>query len=88
MTTESHLASTEDTMMYIDTHPDILLRMIQTEQRLLWKEAARQRLVRRAKGAHRGPAHTACSQQTAPLRDAPQGHRDDVWTEPVGSTRE
>jgi len=74
-------------MMYVDTHPDILLRMIQAEQRLLWKKAEMQWLVRRAKGAARSPVHTACSTQTAPLRDAPQVRSEAVWTEPAGSTR-
>ena len=36
--------------MYADMHPDILLRMLQVEQRILWKEAEMQRLLRSARG--------------------------------------
>lgn len=42
-------------MLYADMHPDILLQMVQAQQRTLWKEAEMQARVRSARSDRPGP---------------------------------
>ena len=54
----------EDAVMYLEVHPDILLEVIKAEQRVLWKEAERQALVKRARAVTPRPSPPGRSMRT------------------------